>query len=382
MEASKRIRVVLTHPYCWPYVRRGSERNMDILGRYLTRRGHQVVTVSTKPGGAAVEETEAGRRILQAPLVFPGMSLLRLQTTHTFFFPCRSALRNLEADVVHSFFYSDALAASLARGSPPCRTVYQLNGVGIPGVSCYRWLPPEGWMLEQAIHRADAPIACSDFVRDLVRQHYRREIAVIRPPVDIDSWPLGGGPPDGRPTILSVANFDVRSKGVRILVQAFCQVKSRVPAALLRLSGHMSAAVQTEILRDLPDSVRSGIEILGLGKSEDLPRLYREASIMVLPSMGEPSGGALLESLASGTPVVVTRHGGMPEFVDPQVGVLFDPRSDGPEAKNEEGLVEAILEGLSLSEGQGIRDRCRAHAQKFSAQAQGPLYEELYAGVN
>ena len=43
------MRVVLTHPFCWPYVRRGTERNLEQLGRYLTARGHEVTTISTRP---------------------------------------------------------------------------------------------------------------------------------------------------------------------------------------------------------------------------------------------------------------------------------------------------------------------------------------------
>lgn len=374
------MRVVLTHPYCWPYVRRGSERNIDVLSRYLIYKGYEVTTISTRPGvGTAVETTDAGRRILHAPLVFPLMSRMRIQTYHTFFFRCLHSLASVEADVVHSFFYSDSLAAHIVNRKRKYKTILQLNGLAVPGVSCYRWLPPEGWMLSQAITRSDHRITCSNFIRQVMLEHYQMDSHVIPPPVDVDSWSLGAGPPDGIPTILSVADFDVRRKGIRVLVKAFKMVREMVPAAVLKLSGRISPRVAEEAFNGLPEFARSGIEVLGLGRIEDLPSLYGTSSVMVLPSMWEPSGTVMMEAWASGTPVVATNHAGLPEFMSQDVGVLFDPLTNGEETMNIEGLAEAIMKGLALSQEQGIRERCRAHAERFSCSTSGPMIERIYA---
>src|SRR6516162_8635251 len=58
-----RMRIALTHPYCWPYIKRGNERNIEELARYLSAKGHEVITISSKPGTATVEQTDFGRRI-------------------------------------------------------------------------------------------------------------------------------------------------------------------------------------------------------------------------------------------------------------------------------------------------------------------------------
>jgi len=376
------MRIVITHPFCWPYVRRGAERNIAELACYLTRRGHDVVTVSSKPNGEAVEEmTEGGRRLIQPALSLPLMSWFRIKTEHTFFFTFARAHSNLGADVVHSLFYTDALAASFFKKSRKYVTTYQIHGVGVPGVSCYRWLSPEGWLMKEALRRADRPYAISQYVRHLARKHYGRDPRVLWSPVDLTTFPMGSGPADGRPIILAVANFDFRYKGVRALVKAFHRVKDQLPSSVLRLSGQMSAEVQKEVLSSVPESSRSAIEILGVGRAEDVPGLYREASVTVLPSLGEPSGRVLIESWASGTPVVATNHGGLPEFVNSEVGVLFEPKADQYETMNVEGVAEAILEGLALSQRSGIHERCRTHALQFSYEALGPRYEELYAGA-
>ncbi len=374
------MKVVLTLPFCWPYMRRGIERNADTLSRYLVRQGHEVTTISTKPDKGAIEMTEGGKRILSAPLSFPLMRKLRIEPHHTFFFHSYRTLRSLRPDVVHSFYFTDALAACFAKGPKNYKTILQMSGVPIPGVSCYRWLPPEGRIFKEAIRRVDERLAVSHYVRDLMREHYGVDCRVLPPVVvQVDSFPIGAGPPDGRPTILSVADFAVRKKGIRVLIKAFQLLKQSLPSALLRLSGNMPAKLQTEVFSDLPESVRTDIQVLGLGHIDDLPRLYGEASVMVLPSMSETAAAVLVESMATGTPVVATNHGGTPEFVKEGVGVLFDPKTEGEETMNAEGLTEALREGIALSEKDTIRADCRRHAEQFSPQVLGPQLERIYA---
>ena len=373
------MRIVLTHPFCWPYVRRGSERNLDNVARYLVSRGHEVITVSSHPKHGGIETGASGKRILNRPFRLPAMERVHIEETHTFFFPALHRLRSLDPDVVHSFFVSDALAAAYARQKRSYRTIFQMNGIALPGISCRRF-PPEAWIWRQALSRADERIVCSRFIGELLHQHYGNTYRVICPPLEISDFPLGAGPTDGRPTILAAADFTVPRKGIRILVDAFQLLKEKVPEATLQISGRVPQTFESEVLARVPAKVRTDIQILGLGQPGELAGLYQRASVMALPSMWEPSGGAMLEAWASGAPVVATKHGGLPEFMTDEVGVLFDPLSNGMEANNAVGLAEALVQGLALARTQGIRERCRRHAERFSAEQIGPLLEELYAG--
>lgn len=370
------MRIVLTHPYCWPYVRRGTERHLDCLARYLTSRGHDVVTISSRPGRGTVEMTSGGTRVLHSQMWTPAMSRLRVDPTHTFFLTTLRSVRHLSADVVHSFYFTDSLAAMLAGRWRGYRTILQINGIPVP--EAFHRLPPDRWVVKRAIESCDRLIVCSGFVSRLVRERYGVDSQVVLVPVDGELFVPGNGPLDGRPTILSVGDFDVRRKGIRVLARAFRLVKERLPSAKLRLCGRMSPRVRTEAFQALGES-GSDVEVLGL--DADLPRLYREASVMVLPSMWEASGSVMFEAWASGTPVVATAHAGLPEFVNDDVGVLFDPGTDGQEALNVKGLADAIVEGLSLSQQAGTRTRCRAHAEQYSWTVLGPEIEKTYAAV-
>jgi glycosyltransferase involved in cell wall biosynthesis len=70
------------------------------------------------------------------------------------------------------------------------------------------------------------------------------------------------------------------------------------------------------------------VRFVGFIPNEELPRWYREADLLVLPSVYETFGIPLIEAMASGTPVLATRTGGIPEVVeDGRTGVLVEPGS-------------------------------------------------------
>jgi len=349
---------------------------MDGLGRFLTSRGHEVITISTRPGKSGVEVTEAGRRVLHRQYWAPWMRSVRIEPFHPFLISSFCSIMASGAEVVHCFSFTDAFAANLARRWRRLRVVLQLNGAPVPGV--YHRVPPDRAIIRHAVEHADCLVACSRFVQQLMRQHYNLEPPVVVPPFDISLFPLGRGPIDQRPTILAVGDFNVPRKGVRALVRAFAIARERVPDARLRLSGAMSPALEAELRSGVSERVSANIEVLGLGRPEDVPRQYAEASVVVLPSMWEPSGGVLMEAWAAGAPVVATNHGGLPEFVTPAVGVLFDPGSNGEQTNNAEGLADALLGGLVLAQEPNVRDRCRAHAEQYSWQRLGPEIERLY----
>lgn len=371
------MKLVLTHPYVWPYVRRGSERNLDNTARYLVSRGHDVTVLSSKPGAAATDLHGGAKRILLRQAWVPAALRTRVQPVHTFFFGCLRKLMGLDADVVHSVFYADGYAACLAKRVRRFRTVLQINFVPLPWAFARR-LPPELYVLRKALEQSDKVLAISQYVADIIHTHFGVRPAVVPPPIRIEDFPLGAGPADGVPTLLSVADFNARRKGLRVLVKAYAEVKRQIPNLRLRLSGSLSDDVRREVIDPLEPSIRADIEVLGLGRIEDVPSLYQTSSVMVLPSMYEAAGMVLFEAWASGAVAVGTRHGGIPEFITPEVGVLFDPQTDGEETMNVGGLAEAITQAIALSQTPGIRQKCRTYAHRFSWETLGPKIEELY----
>ena len=74
-------------------------------------------------------------------------------------------------------------------------------------------------------------------------------------------------------------------------------------------------------------SFGSQIQIRPSVSAEELVRAYQSADLFVFPSVAEGFGQVLLESLASGLPILSTTHTAAPDLIDSGVeGFIVEPR--------------------------------------------------------
>ena len=102
----------------------------------------------------------------------------------------------------------------------------------------------------------------------------------------------------------------------------------------------------------LISTLRLGDHVRHLGHVSDatLPGIYREADLVVMPSLHEGFGLPVLEAMACGTPVVASNRGSLPEVVG-DAGIIVD------DPTNASVLAAAIVRAI---EDQGLRDDLRA----------------------
>jgi glycosyltransferase involved in cell wall biosynthesis len=124
------------------------------------------------------------------------------------------------------------------------------------------------------------------------------------------------GWPSDRPIVLCVRRL-VRRVGLDALIATASDIRRRVPDALILIAGAgpMRAELEAQIAaHQLEDSVR----LVGFLPDEQLPLAYRAADLTVVPSIAlEGFGLITVESLASGTPCIVTPTGGLSEIITP-----------------------------------------------------------------
>lgn len=118
-------------------------------------------------------------------------------------------------------------------------------------------------------------------------------------------------------TVLALGRL-ATNKGYDLLIDGFSVLAERVPEARLRLAlgGENMDAQEAAILQKLKDQVAElglsdRVEFSSFIPDEDLPDYYRAADLFVLSSRYEPFGMTAVEAMASGTPTVVTIHGGL-----------------------------------------------------------------------
>ena len=373
------MQIAITNPTTWPHVRRGGERFINELARFLGERGHAVTIISGKPGRGEVREREGYRTVCHRRLWHPSLARIGVLEFHAFFLPCLVSLLRGRYDVVLCCTFLDTWAAILARKLTGTPCVFWVNSLA-PPVRYVRSLTLGGAVLRLAVRDADEVIALSGYMQGGLTLRFGRAGVRLPVPVDTARFALSRGRDHARPAILCAAALDDRRKGGRLLVKAFDRLKGVRPEALLHVSSAVSERTRTELTALVSPRWRGDVHFLGAGEIEDLPSLFGLAAISVLPSLWEAFGMVILESMATGTPVVGARHGAIPELIsDDGVGRLFDPGLDGPEPTDEAGLARSMIEALELSRDPGTALRCRAHAERFGWSAVGPAFEALLA---
>ncbi len=120
--------------------------------------------------------------------------------------------------------------------------------------------------------------------------------------------------------------------------------------------------------------IRDRITELGHVRFEDLPGLYRAADVLLYPPLSAGFGLPLVEAMASGTPVVCSNRGSLPEIAG-DAAIQIDPET--PTAMAEQ--VAVALTDASAREA--LRRKGLARARRFSwdatARAVLGVYREL-----
>lgn len=117
--------------------------------------------------------------------------------------------------------------------------------------------------------------------------------------------------------------------------------------------------------------------LTGYASDQDLPKLYRQATAFVYPSLFEGFGLPPVEAMACGTPVVTSNVSSLPE-VTGEAALLIDPL--------DQSAIESAL--LEIMNDQSLRAQLREQgieqAKKFTWRATAEktlqLYQESYEG--
>jgi glycosyltransferase involved in cell wall biosynthesis len=113
----------------------------------------------------------------------------------------------------------------------------------------------------------------------------------------------------------------------------------------------------------------------------DVRQRLAQADVLVMPSLSEGLGVAVLEAMAMGKPVVASNTGGLPEAVaDGETGLLVPPGN----AEALAGALLALLEDPDRAQAMGKAGRRRAvdhFDRRVIVDRMLSLYREVLSGV-
>ena len=186
-------------------------------------------------------------------------------------------------------------------------------------------------LMERAAYSsAKSFITLSQAFKDVLVKEYRVDpgrVHVVPGGVDLKQFSPGDqdearerlGWPKDVPILLCVRRL-VRRMGLEVVLDAFAAIAKKHPDSILILGG--SGLIRGELETKIESvSLTSRVRLAGFIPESQLALAYRAANLSIVPSQFlEGFGLAAVESLACGTPVLVSPVGGLPETVN-----LLDP---------------------------------------------------------
>jgi colanic acid/amylovoran biosynthesis glycosyltransferase len=161
------------------------------------------------------------------------------------------------------------------------------------------------------------------------------KIVVHRTGIPLDQWPFVERVPpmDGAWHLVQSCRF-IEKKGLDLTLQTFAAVSKQFPNATLTLIG--DGPLRAELEKQAGElGVQGRVMFTGFLRQDEMKPIINCAHIFMQPSRTGKDGNregvpnAMLEAMASGTAVIATRHGGIPEAVTHEVTGLLVAEDDG-----------------------------------------------------
>lgn len=230
------------------------------------------------------------------------------------------AKRGKGSDILHCNWSLSGLAAYLSKFWHKAPYIITVQGsdvfksINIPFVRS---------MIGLALRKANHIIALSEELKTATIRFGvpTEQITVIPNGVNISQFPFG--PIEGRKKQLLFVGSLIERKGVSYLIKTMSILKTKHPDYQLVLVGEGKDRDSLDTLvEDL--GLRENVTFLGTQSQKRVSELMRESRLFILPSIEEGQGVVLVEALASGTPCIGSRVGGIPDVISSEVGLLVD----------------------------------------------------------
>jgi glycosyltransferase involved in cell wall biosynthesis len=265
-------------------------------------------------------------RPLDLPPAFTRVNLGRYRRLPFFLWQQTATLRRLEADCYLSTFFLPPWL--------PCRGTVLLHDLSFRAHPEY--FPATialymRFLTGLSIRQAERVVALSQFTRQELARFYpaaAAKTAVVYPGVD-EGFRPGPGERDEEVLraygvapgyILALGNMHPR-KNLSRLLDAYVYLKrGRKSAPAMVWVGLQ----RWESGRLLERARAEGVRLPGFVAQQDAPAFYRQAAMLVYPSLYEGFGLPPIEAMACGTPVVASNTTSLPEAVG-QAALTVDP---------------------------------------------------------
>ena len=273
-------------------------------------------------------------------------------------------------DLIHSMYYRP-----LASRRPTVVSIHDVSFERHPDFFSRVEVLKNRLLVREAARRASMVVTLSEHARSEMIELYGLDpdrVAVV--PGGVSAAFLAPREPR-QPTaspelvrILAVGTLQPRKNLLRLLdAVRIVGSSSRVQLRVIGPPGHAAQEIQDRL-------GGSDVVLLGYVSEEELLQEYRAADVFVYPSIYEGFGLPVVEAMASGTPVVTTTGGSLPEVAG-DAALIVDPYDVGALA----GAITQLIEDADLRAQ--LVDRGLRRAGEFSWRSAADRLSAVYDRV-
>jgi glycosyltransferase involved in cell wall biosynthesis len=279
------------------------------MSRIQAKSGHDVTVFTSLCDGNSEFEERDGYRIIRFKNLF---KLLGNSVSFSLISKLKNERNNYDIIHAHShLFFSTNICALLRKfgSSPLVITNHGLISQTAPMWIQKIYIPT---IAKWTYNASDAIICYTDSEKNnLVELGIRPDkINVIHNGIDTNLF-SPSGKKDGNIQILWIGRF-TPGKGVEYLIEGFRLILDSFPDAKLLMIGR--GPDRDDAIKKINElGLSENIEIRDFVSNSELPEIYQQSDVFVLPSLSEGIPRTILESMSSGIPVICTE---LPQLVD------------------------------------------------------------------
>jgi L-malate glycosyltransferase len=158
-------------------------------------------------------------------------------------------------------------------------------------------------------------------------------------------------------TWLHVSSLDENEKQIMLLFESFKRLLAQKPDTQLLVAGGNNSRIKELESWILQEGLSAQIKLSGSMPPEGIAKLMQTSHAFVLSSKFEGQPCVILESLACGTPVLAPAVGGIPDLINDDNGLTFQPGNSDELLAKMLVLMDHYTKYRSESISQAIREK-------------------------
>ena len=160
-------------------------------------------------------------------------------------------------------------------------------------------------------------------------------------------------------TLLAAKSLEKYSS-VDDLIRSYAIIKKKIPNVTLKIAG--DGPEKGNLQKLVSDLALTGVEFIGNIPHEEMPDLLKSTTVLIHGTKLESFGIVLVEAMASGTPIVSTDVGGIPDIIEDGINGFLVSHGDY------ESLANKVV---NLLKDQELYDQTRENGLR-KAEEYGP----------